>query len=162
MRYYVVRSDIQYIFPCRSLALPITFKQKLKNLQVQEGHSITLSCEISKPGVAVEWRLAGELLEDGEKYQMKQRGSVLTLTIRDALPEDCGIYACVCRDQKTKATVKVVGMLYSICRLLAVTSLKRKYGILSTKVLMATIAQHCIMNNCFKRLHDLKQGILVP
>ncbi|XP_019735716.1 obscurin isoform X2 [Hippocampus comes] len=91
-------------------ALPITFKQKLKNLQVEEGHNITLSCEISKPGVAVEWRLAGELLEDGEKYQMKQRGSVLTLTIRDALPEDSGIYACVCRDQKTKATVKVVAI----------------------------------------------------
>ncbi|XP_077390337.1 obscurin [Festucalex cinctus] len=91
-------------------ALPITFKQKLKNLQVEEGHNITLSCEISKPGIAVEWRLAGELLEDGEKYQMKQRGSVLELTIRDALPEDSGIYACVCRDQKTKATVKVIAV----------------------------------------------------
>ncbi|XP_061635168.1 obscurin [Phyllopteryx taeniolatus] len=88
-------------------AFPITFKQKLKNLQVEEGHNIMLSCEISKPGVAVEWRLAGELLEDGEKYQMKQRGSMLELTIRDAIPEDSGIYTCVCRDQKTKATVKV-------------------------------------------------------
>ncbi|XP_037104683.1 obscurin isoform X1 [Syngnathus acus] len=91
-------------------ALPITFKQKLKNIQVEEGHNITLSCEISKPGVAVEWRLAGELLEDGEKFQMKQRGSVLELTISDALPEDSGVYACVCRDQKTKATVKVIAV----------------------------------------------------
>ncbi|XP_054644774.1 obscurin isoform X2 [Dunckerocampus dactyliophorus] len=91
-------------------ALPITFKQKLKNLQVEEGHNVTLSCELSKPGIAAEWRLAGELLENGEKYQMKQRGSVLELTVRDALPEDSGVYACVCRDQKTKATVKVLAV----------------------------------------------------
>ncbi|XP_061681208.1 obscurin [Syngnathoides biaculeatus] len=91
-------------------ALPITFRQKLKNLQVEEGYNITLSCEISKPGIAVEWRLAGEMLEDGEKYQMKQRGTMLELTIRDALPQDSGIYTCVCRDQKTKATVKVIAV----------------------------------------------------
>ncbi|XP_051803564.1 obscurin isoform X3 [Acanthochromis polyacanthus] len=91
-------------------ALPITFKQKLKNLQVAEGNSITLSCEISKPGVPVEWRLGGDQLENGEKYQIKQRDSVLELTIRDASPEDSGVYTCVCREQRTKATVKVVAV----------------------------------------------------
>ncbi|XP_035804053.2 obscurin isoform X3 [Amphiprion ocellaris] len=91
-------------------ALPITFKQKLKNLQVAEGNSITLSCEISKPGVPVEWRLGGDQLENGEKFQIKQRDSVLELTIRDASPEDSGVYTCVCREQRTKATVKVVAL----------------------------------------------------
>lgn len=96
-------------------ALPITFKQKLKNLQVEEGHNITLCCEISKPGVHVEWRLGGDLLENGEKYQIKQRESVLELTIREAVPEDSGVYSCVCREQRTKATVKVVGMVNIGC-----------------------------------------------
>ncbi|XP_026201009.1 obscurin isoform X5 [Anabas testudineus] len=91
-------------------ALPITFKQKLKNLQVEEGHNITLHCEISKPGVPVEWRLGGELLENGEKYQIKQREAALELTIRDAVPEDSGVYTCACREQRTKATVKVVAV----------------------------------------------------
>ncbi|CAK6958063.1 LOW QUALITY PROTEIN: obscurin [Scomber scombrus] len=91
-------------------ALPITFKQKLKNLQVEEGNNITLHCEISKPGVLVEWRLKGDLLENGEKYQIKQRDSVLELTIRDAVLEDSGVYTCVCREQKTKATVKVIAV----------------------------------------------------
>ncbi|XP_029906333.1 obscurin [Myripristis murdjan] len=91
-------------------ALPITFKQKLRNLQVEEGNNITLQCEISKPGIPVEWRLAGDLLENGEKYQIKQRDSVLELIIRDALPEDSGVYTCVCREQKTKATVKVIAV----------------------------------------------------
>ncbi|XP_008290272.1 obscurin [Stegastes partitus] len=91
-------------------ALPITFKQKLKNLQVAEGNNISLCCEISKPGVPVEWRLGGDRLENGEKYQIKQRASVLELTITDATPEDSGVYTCVCREQRTKATVKVVAV----------------------------------------------------
>ncbi|XP_014826215.1 PREDICTED: obscurin-like isoform X1 [Poecilia mexicana] len=91
-------------------AIPVTFKQKLKNQQVEEGHNITLQCEISKAGVPVEWRLGGEQLENGEKYQIKQRDSTLELTIRDAVPEDSGIYTCVCREQKTKATVKVIAV----------------------------------------------------
>ncbi|XP_024909236.1 obscurin, partial [Cynoglossus semilaevis] len=91
-------------------ALPITFKQKLKNLQVEEGHNVTLTCEVNKPGVPVEWTLAGEPLENDEKFQMKQRGSVLELMIRDAEPEDSGVYTCTCREQKTKATVKVTAV----------------------------------------------------
>lgn len=90
-------------------ALPIVFKQKLNNVQVEEGHNITLCCEISKPGVPVEWRLGGDLLEHGDKHQIKQRGSVLELSIRDAVPEDSGVYTCVCREQRTKSTVKVIG-----------------------------------------------------
>ncbi|KAG7999489.1 Obscurin, partial [Nibea albiflora] len=91
-------------------ALPITFKQKLKNIQVEEGHNITLYCEISKPGVPVEWRLGGDLLENGEKYQIKQRDSALELIIKDADPEDSGVYTCMCREQRTKATVKVIAV----------------------------------------------------
>ncbi|XP_038128162.1 obscurin [Cyprinodon tularosa] len=91
-------------------AIPITFKQKLKNQQVEEGHNITLQCEISKAGVPVEWWLGGEKLENGDKYQIKQRDSSLELTIRDAALEDSGVYTCVCREQKTKATVKVIAV----------------------------------------------------
>lgn len=91
-------------------ALPVTFKQKLKNVQVAEGNNLMLYCEISKPGIPVEWRRGGDLLENTDKYQIKQRETVLELTIRDVDPEDSGVYTCVCRDQRTKATVKVVGM----------------------------------------------------
>lgn len=105
-------STYLYLFIFYLLAIPVTFKQKLKNQQVEEGHNITLQCEISKAGVPVEWRLGGEQLENGDKYQIKQRDSILELTIRDAVPEDSGIYTCVCREQKTKATVKVIGMVF--------------------------------------------------
>ncbi|XP_052382959.1 obscurin isoform X13 [Oncorhynchus keta] len=92
-------------------AIPITFKQKLKNLQTEEGNTISLHCELSKAGVPVEWRLGGErILQNGDKYQIKQTDSALELLIREALPEDSGVYSCVCRDKKTKATVKVIAV----------------------------------------------------
>lgn len=58
----------------------------------------------------MEWRLGGRIiLQNGDKYEMKQRGLALELIIKEALPEDSGVYSCVCRDQKTKATVKILG-----------------------------------------------------
>ncbi|KAL1023125.1 hypothetical protein UPYG_G00036690 [Umbra pygmaea] len=92
-------------------AIPITFKQKLRNVQIKEGNDIVLQCELSKAGVPVEWKLGGEtLLVNGDKYQIKHRDSDLELIIRAAVPGDSGVYSCVCRDQKTKATVKVIAM----------------------------------------------------
>ncbi|KAM6963087.1 obscurin [Aplochiton taeniatus] len=91
-------------------ALPITFRQKLRNLQVEEGNAVTLRCEISKAGVPVEWRMGGDLLQDGERYHLKQRECSLEMSILEAVPEDSGVYVCVCREQRTKAVVKVIAV----------------------------------------------------
>ncbi|XDV49254.1 hypothetical protein PO909_018537 [Leuciscus waleckii] len=88
---------------------PITFKEKLKNLVAEEGKMIKLHCELSKTGVPVEWWNGDELLQPGEKYKMKQRDTSVELIICEAVPEDSGVYRCVCGDQKTKATIKIVG-----------------------------------------------------
>ena len=82
----------------------------MKNIQIEEGLNVTLHCEVSKANVPVEWSLGGELLENGEKYQIKQRDAVHELTIIDAEPEDSGVYTCSCREQKTKSTVRIVGV----------------------------------------------------
>lgn len=76
---------------------------------MQEGNGVTLSCELSKPGVPVQWKKGEDLLSNGEKYQMKQNGSVQELLIRKSLPEDSGTYSCVCDDVKTTATVAITG-----------------------------------------------------
>uniref|UniRef100_A0A3B4Y1I0 Ig-like domain-containing protein n=1 Tax=Seriola lalandi dorsalis TaxID=1841481 RepID=A0A3B4Y1I0_SERLL len=73
-----------------TFAPPITFKTKLRNLQVEEENSLTLSCELSKPGLAVEWRKGEELLKNNFKYQIKNRNSVMELTVKNAQLEDSG------------------------------------------------------------------------
>ncbi|XP_045907723.1 obscurin isoform X26 [Micropterus dolomieu] len=88
-------------------AQPVTFKQKLESQEAEEGDSVTLCCELSKPGVPVEWKKGTQVLKSGEKYQMKQKASVNELLINKVLPEDSGDYSCVCGDQKTKASLKI-------------------------------------------------------
>ncbi|KAE8290817.1 Obscurin [Larimichthys crocea] len=88
-------------------AQPVTFKQKLESQEAEEGADITLRCEISKPGVPVEWKKGTQVLKSGEKYQMKQKASVNELLINKVVPEDSGDYSCVCGDQKTTASLNI-------------------------------------------------------
>ncbi|XP_035026918.2 obscurin isoform X44 [Hippoglossus stenolepis] len=88
-------------------AQPVTFKQKLETQEAEEGASVTLRCELSKPGVSVEWKKGTQVLKSGEKYQMKQKASVNELLINKVVPEDSGDYSCVCGDQKTTASLKI-------------------------------------------------------
>lgn len=92
----------------------IKFVQKLKNIQVQEGNGVTLCCELSKPGVPVDWKKDDIVLTSGEKYQMRQSGSKLELLIRKSLPEDSGMYSCVCADIQTSAAVIITGEMHRI------------------------------------------------
>ncbi|XP_014875275.1 obscurin isoform X6 [Poecilia latipinna] len=88
-------------------AQPVTFKQKLESQEAEEGASVTLRCELSKPGVSVEWKKGAQVLKSGEKYQMKQKASVNELIIHKVVPEDSGDYSCLCGDQKTSANLKI-------------------------------------------------------
>lgn len=50
-----------------------------------------------------------EILQAGDKYEFKQRGTVAELVIRDAKPVDAGEYTCSTGELKTSAQVEVTG-----------------------------------------------------
>lgn len=102
-----VLSLLIYSFGC--LATPVTFRQNLMSQEAPEGGIIVLHCELSKPGVPVQWWKDEEELSNGSKYKMKQDGLVAELHIRNVLPMDVGEYSCVVGDQKTTAEVNVRG-----------------------------------------------------
>ncbi|CAB1314267.1 unnamed protein product [Coregonus sp. 'balchen'] len=91
-------------------ARPFTFIEELRNVQVEEGNNVTLRCELSKPGMLVEWMRGTDLLRNGEKFQMKQKHATLELIIRKTIPEDSGVYSCVVEDQKTFATIVITAV----------------------------------------------------
>lgn len=95
------------------LALPVVFTHELQNLECDEGGSATLSCELSKPGVPVQWKKGRHIIQSGGKYTIKQIASKVELKITDLKCEDEGEYACVCGDKTTTATMKIKGMNHS-------------------------------------------------
>ncbi|XP_037642965.1 obscurin isoform X39 [Sebastes umbrosus] len=105
--YSCVCGDQKTIASINIKAQPVTFKQKLESQEAEEGVSVTLCCELSKPGVPVEWKKGTQALRSGDKYQMKQKTSVSELLINKVVPEDSGDYSCVCGDQKTTASVNI-------------------------------------------------------
>lgn len=74
---------------------------------MEEENSLTLSCELSKPSLAAEWRKGKEPLKNDFKYQIKSRNSIMELTIKNAQLEDSGIYSCNYGDTKTTANVTI-------------------------------------------------------
>lgn len=95
-----------------STAIPVSFKQKLKNQELVEESSLTLRCELSKAGVAAEWRRDAQLLKEGDKYQMKQEGRVAEMTVRHLSLTDAGEYSCCVGTAVTSADIKVRGRLF--------------------------------------------------
>lgn len=92
------------------LAIPAEFTQPLKMVEAREGETITLTCEYSLPGVHFHWNKGYESIRPGDKYIMKQRKTVISLTIKTLQPEDSGEYTCQCRDHRTTASLKVHSM----------------------------------------------------
>lgn len=91
------------------LAIPAEFTQPLQAVEAREGETLTLTCEYSLPGVHFLWNKGYESIRPGDKYTMKQRKTVISLTIRTLRPEDSGEYTCQCRDHRTTASLKVHG-----------------------------------------------------
>ncbi|XP_029139630.1 obscurin [Protobothrops mucrosquamatus] len=88
-------------------ALPVLFKEGLKNREAVEDATTTLHCEMSKAGAEVQWKKGSQTLKPSDKYRMRQEGPVAELLIRDLKVMDTGDYFCVCGDQKTTAILTV-------------------------------------------------------
>ncbi|XP_030218592.1 obscurin isoform X4 [Gadus morhua] len=88
-------------------ALPAIFKEQLKNQRAKEGESVTLGCDLSKPGAEVLWKKGSEILQAGIKYEMRQRSTSCELKMTQLKEEDSGEYFCVCGTQTTSATLRV-------------------------------------------------------
>lgn len=82
---------------------------------VNEGDSVRLHCELSKPGVPLEWR-KGELgLCPCAKYDIRQTGHLAALVIHNTGPEDSGTYTCDTGNHQSTAQLDVKGTFAKNC-----------------------------------------------
>uniref|UniRef100_A0A3P8VVY3 Ig-like domain-containing protein n=1 Tax=Cynoglossus semilaevis TaxID=244447 RepID=A0A3P8VVY3_CYNSE len=98
--------DKNAVVPFHLSAAPVIFTKKLENLDANEGDSVTLSCELSKPASVV-WRHGDTVLESSSKYQLKQEGTSVQLIIYKLQGADSGEYSCDTGSQRTSAVLSV-------------------------------------------------------
>ncbi|XP_068862359.1 obscurin isoform X22 [Aphelocoma coerulescens] len=91
-------------------AAPVTFVKELHNLELQEGGTAHLSCEVSKPDVPVEWKKGTSVIRSSHKCSVQHEGKVHTLVIRDLNRADAGEYSCHTAAGKTTARLEVKGL----------------------------------------------------
>lgn len=95
----------------KTSVLPAVFTRGLEDQKALEKESVTWCCELSKPGIPVQWRKGEVDLCSCSKYEFRQDGQLVQLIIRDVDPEDSGDYNCDCGDQKTTAHLEVKGRI---------------------------------------------------
>ncbi|KAM8770634.1 myosin light chain kinase, smooth muscle isoform 2-T2 [Rhynchonycteris naso] len=81
-----------------------TFKEKLRDVHVAEGEKLLLQCQVSSdPPAAITWTLNGKTLKTTKFIILTQEGSLCSVSIEKALPEDRGSYRCVAKNSAGQA-----------------------------------------------------------
>ncbi|XP_054431176.1 myosin light chain kinase, smooth muscle isoform X2 [Pteronotus mesoamericanus] len=81
-----------------------TFKEKLRDVHVAEGEKLLLQCQVSSdPPATITWTLNGKTLKTTKFIILSQEGSLCSISIEKALPEDRGLYKCVAKNDAGQA-----------------------------------------------------------
>ncbi|XP_068921049.1 myosin light chain kinase, smooth muscle isoform X2 [Petaurus breviceps papuanus] len=78
---------------------PPSFTEKLQDLRVAEGKKLFLQCQVaSEPPATITWTLNGKTLKTTKFIALAQEGSLCSVTIEKAMPEDNGVYKCLAKN----------------------------------------------------------------
>ncbi|GAB0086378.1 hypothetical protein DMENIID0001_004290 [Sergentomyia squamirostris] len=98
-----------------SLMCKPSFTEQLKDLTVQDGGTLLLTCSVrGDPDPQITWSKGGKTLSSSEILDLKYKNGVATLSINEIFPEDEGVYVCTAKNP--------VGSVETRCKL-TVTSM---------------------------------------
>ena len=89
------------------------FKKPLEDKEVIEKETMTLTCELNKPNMPVQWFKDGkEVKPDKKRITVSMDQYLHQLVIADVTVEDAAKYTCKYGDVSTECTIKVEGRFY--------------------------------------------------
>ena len=87
----------------------MTIKRPLKNTTVKKDDKVVLECELSKPGVKVEWLKGGKPFKPDENVEVKVDGAVHKLILKKTQPGDAGAFTLKIPTAETTGKLTVQG-----------------------------------------------------
>ncbi|XP_058051190.1 myosin light chain kinase, smooth muscle isoform X2 [Ahaetulla prasina] len=81
-----------------------SFTEKLQDTKVVEGEKLVLQCQVSSdPPATIIWTLDGKVIKSSKFIVLSREGSLCSLTIDKAFPEDEGQYKCIAENTAGKS-----------------------------------------------------------
>ena len=90
---------------------PVEFTKPLKDSEVMENQTMTLTCEVNKPDLEAKWTKDGKPLVTSDRVKVICEGHTHSVEIAETVLEDDSVYKCVVKDKKTSARLTVKGLL---------------------------------------------------
>ena len=88
----------------------VDFLKPLENQKTSQiPDTITFECELSVPGVSVEWMKGDRAIKKSNKYDITSDGTVHRLIIKDVDGKDVGDYSVSYKNKKSNATLSIEG-----------------------------------------------------
>lgn len=87
---------------------PIVFVLKLKDFNVNEGETATLSVEVIDENYDVVWMKDNQIIQPNERIMMSNVGKNKKLILKNVNIQDRGYYTVLCKDQRSTAKLSVL------------------------------------------------------
>lgn len=96
----------------------IKFTKELEDMKKDEVDiDITLECELSRPGLKVDWFKDNKKVRQDDKHEIHTDGKIQRLVIHKLAAEDIGTYKVEYNMLSTSAKLTVDGQSHTICLL---------------------------------------------
>ena len=83
----------------------MTIRQRLKDIYVDLDGTATFTCELSEPGIPVEWSHNGNPIPNSRNYKITSRGNVHKLSIKRVAASDVGKWKVSYQDLHDSASL---------------------------------------------------------
>lgn len=86
----------------------------IRDVTIEEGHGIKLTCTASGPELNIRWLKDGNHIEKGPRNRILVNEGILIFEIPRALPSDSGEYTCLLRNPNGDAMTSAIVTVYEI------------------------------------------------
>lgn len=88
----------------------------LKDVTVEEGHNVKLTCTVTGPELNIKWYKDGNPIEKSPRVRILVNEGILSLELLRSLPTDSGEYTCSLKNNNGDASTSAILTVYEVIK----------------------------------------------